>query len=118
MKKIIDWANAPPTKREFGLLVAMAIFGVLIFVFVLIMTIGTSFGAEGSAQKDPIFKYSGDISRDNIIVRDANGRRIGYWIKDPILDDNWIQYHFRRDPEPVKKADPIFPRWDLDPVGE
>jgi hypothetical protein len=39
----------------------------------------------GTIQQDPIFP-------NNYIVRDKDGRRVEYWIKDPIIENNWLRF--------------------------
>jgi hypothetical protein len=126
-KRSIFSSNGGRTMNENQKLLMVAIVVGLFFGLVLGLLFGWSIcsAADGSLQKDPIFQNAKNSSRDNIIVRDADGRRIGYWIKDPIFQnskdpsrDNVIIWRFKSDPGPTKKADPIFPVWDLDPVGE
>jgi hypothetical protein len=59
----------------------------------LIIICGTSFAADGSLQKDPFWRYSDTVAKDNIISRDKNGSVTGYLLNDSVLPgDQWILY--------------------------
>lgn len=93
--------------------------------FALGFIVGLSLGfsrdaaaAEGSVRKDPIFKNNNGTAKDNLIVRDKDGRVVGYMVKDPILKDGWI-YFPRRDPAPAITTSPGSPpATATDSVGE
>lgn len=93
------------------------------FIFAFVM-VGVVIGADGSFQPDPIFKNSKDSNKRNFIIRDKDGRRIGYAINDPIFPgDNWILFGSSGAKVGNLIPDPIFPKdnfllFDLDPVGE
>ena len=99
-------------------------FKTIILAVALVAASGTSFAADGSLQPDPIFKYSKDSSKKNFILRDKDGRRVGYLINDPIFPGkNWIRFDKGKGKVGNVLRDPIFPNdnyliFDLDPVGE
>jgi hypothetical protein len=94
---------------------------ILLAVALIIVAGGTSFAADGSLQKDPIFQNCKDVSRGNLILRSESGAWVEYWLKDPILDNRWIRYKKNKKVGSVLKG-PILDGnwliWDTDPVGE
>ena len=94
---------------------------IIILAVALVVAGGTSLAADGSLQKDPLWRYSDTSAKQNLILRHPGGRWVEYWVRDPILENNWIR--FKKDRKVgVVVDDPIIDgRWlifDSDPVGE
>ena len=94
---------------------------VILLAVALVLAVNPAWGADGSIERDPLWRYSDSAAKQNVIVRDRDGRRQELWLNDPIFpNDQWIRFKKGQGKVGTVVRDPILDDRTIifDDVGE